>query len=175
MSLCTFAVSAVRQELVTRRTQTVEAAHCVPALVLAGPPELTLVHVCPGKNVKSEAEPSSAAIKKRLTDVQKPTNACAISAGVARRTALPGDARRSLRPGQDWSSQRGHQLRAEPRPDSGTIAEDWPPLQACAGASIPEKHRPRRTQAPEGAGNVAAPVGARVWGLLTFINVWGKE
>lgn len=103
------------------------------------------------------------------------TDAGAVSAGVAYRAALPGDARCSLRAGQDGSSQRGHQLRAEPRPDSGAIAEGLSSLQARTGASVSEQHRPRRTQAPEAAGDVAALVGAGVWGLLTFINVWETE
>lgn len=107
--------------------------------------------------------------------VQKPTHTRAVLAGVAYRTTLPGDAGRPLRPGQDWSSQRGHQLRAEPRPDSGSIAEDGAPLQACAGASVSEEHRPRGTQTPEAAGDVPALVGTRVWTLLAFVNVWKAE
>lgn len=104
-----------------------------------------------------------------------PTDACAVSAGVAYRAALSCDARCSLRAGQDRSSQRGHQLRAEPRPDSGAIAEGLSSLQARTGASVSEQHRPRRTQAPEAAGDVTALVGTGVWGLLTFINVWETE
>lgn len=59
---------------------------------------------------------------------RKPTNTGTVFVSVAYRTALPGDARCSWRPGQDWSPQRGHQLRAEPRPDSGAIAEDGSPF-----------------------------------------------
>lgn len=104
-----------------------------------------------------------------------PTDACAVSAGVAYRTALSGDTRCSLSAGQDRSSQRGHQLRAEPRPDSGAVGEGLSSLQARTGASVPKQHRPRRTQAPEAAGDVTALVGTGVWGLLTFINVWETE
>ena len=142
------------------------------ALVLAGPPELTLVYVCPGTNMKREGQ---RRCPTEMGVMCNPTQTCAISAGVAYRTALPSNARGSRRPGQDWSSQRGHQLRAEPRPDSGTVAKNRPPLQACAGSSISEKHRTRGTQAPIAAGNVTALVGTRVRGLLAFINVWGTE
>lgn len=48
---CTFAASAVGEQLVTGRTQALEAADGVPTLVLAGLPELALVYIwC---NVKS--------------------------------------------------------------------------------------------------------------------------
>lgn len=155
-----------------------EAAHCVPALVLAWPPELTLVYVCTENNVKGGAVLFFIVISKQeeVSDMAcNPTDTCAVSAGVAYRAALSGDARCSLRAGQDRSSQRGHQLRAEPRPDSGAIAEGLSPLQARTGAPVSEQHRPRRTQAPEAAGDVTALVGAGVWGLLTFINVCETE
>lgn len=41
----TFAASAVGEQLVTRRTETLEAADGVPTLVLAGLPELALVYI----------------------------------------------------------------------------------------------------------------------------------
>lgn len=126
-------------------------------------------------NLSFRQQRTREGVQQKVLLTRKPTDTGSVSAGVAYRTALPGDARCSLRPGQDWSSQRGHQLRAEPRPDSGTIAKDGPPLQARAGASISEKHRTRGTQAPEAAGNVPALVGARVRGLLTFVNVWETE
>lgn len=42
---CTFAASAVGEQLVTQRTKTLEAAYRVPTLVLTGLPELALVHI----------------------------------------------------------------------------------------------------------------------------------
>lgn len=41
----TFAASAVGEQLVTRRAETLEAAHGVPTLVLAGPPDLALIYI----------------------------------------------------------------------------------------------------------------------------------
>lgn len=42
---CTFAASAVGEQLVAGRTQALEAAHGVPTLVLTGLPELALVYI----------------------------------------------------------------------------------------------------------------------------------
>lgn len=50
--------------------------------------------------------------------------------------ALPGDAGHALRAGQDWSTQRRHQLWAEPGSDPGAVGEAVGPLQAGAGASV---------------------------------------
>lgn len=173
----TFAVFATCSQLVTRRTQTAEAARRVPALVLAGPPELTLVHICVQNNIKERSCTffSLARAGERVRLARGPTDARAVSAGVADRAALSGDARRSLRAGQDGPSQRGHQLRAEPRPDSGAVAEGPSSLQARTGASVSEQHRTGGTQASEAAGDVTALVGAGVRGLLTFIDVWGDR
>lgn len=42
---CTSAASAVGEQLVPRGAQALEAAHGVPTLVLAGLPELALIHI----------------------------------------------------------------------------------------------------------------------------------
>lgn len=47
----TFAASAIGEQLVTRRTETLEAADGVPTLVLTGLPELALVYIC--RNIES--------------------------------------------------------------------------------------------------------------------------
>lgn len=80
-----------------------------------------------------------------------------------------------MRPGQDGPSQRRHQLWAEPRPHSGAVAEGHASLQPRARAPVPEQHGSRRAQAPEGAGDVAALVGARVGRLLTLVDVWKEK
>lgn len=99
------------------------------------------------------------------------TDAGAVPAGVAHRAALPRDAGRPVRPGQDGPPQGRHQLWAEPRPYSGAVAEGHASLQPGAGAPVPEQRGPGRARAPEGAGDVAALVGARVRRLLTLVHV----
>lgn len=103
------------------------------------------------------------------------TNTRAVSVGVPHGTALSGNARHPMRPGQDWPAKRRHQLWAESCPYSGTIGESLASLQPSAGAAVSKQHSTRRAQTPKAARNIAALVGTRVWGLQTLINVWKAE
>ena len=75
---------------------------------------------------------------------------------------------------QDGTPQGRHQLGTDAGSNPGAVGEASAPLQAGAGASVPQEHRARGAQAPEAARNVPALVGTGTGSLLALVDVWGR-